>query len=209
MIVPDADMTQRILETAARLRASGLPECLNRWADMTPEQLRQNEETLERYRKALHRGPTVRWKEDPMKTGPKEQATRALREADSHQPAASAPDNPATAEAAQTTESAMSTSATKTKAKGKPAKKTSARRIAPKKGAARSAARTPADGGIRPGSKLEAIVGLLKRKEGCTAADVLQVTGWPSVSMPQQAAAAGIKLRTEKEGRVTRYWAAD
>lgn len=62
-----------------------------------------------------------------------------------------------------------------------------------------------AAGEVRPGSKLEIIVGLLRRKEGCTTADVLKATGWPSVSMPQQANAAGIKLATEKDGRITRY----
>jgi hypothetical protein len=74
------------------------------------------------------------------------------------------------------------------------------------KGKTKQAATAPA--GVRPGSKLETIVGLLKRKDGCTAADVLKATGWPSVSMPQQARAAGLHLKTEKEGRSTRYWAA-
>jgi hypothetical protein len=60
---------------------------------------------------------------------------------------------------------------------------------------------------VRPGSKAAAIVDLLRRPEGCTTADVLKATGWPAVSMPQQAKAAGLKLRSEKEGRVTRYWA--
>lgn len=63
-------------------------------------------------------------------------------------------------------------------------------------------------GGVRPGSKLEAIVGLLTRPEGCTTKDVLAATGWPSVSMPQQAKAAGLTLRKEKVGGVTRYSAA-
>jgi len=59
---------------------------------------------------------------------------------------------------------------------------------------------------VRPGSKLDLIVGLLTRPEGCTATEVLKVTGWPSVSMPQQARAAGLKLA--KEGRPARYRAA-
>jgi hypothetical protein len=64
------------------------------------------------------------------------------------------------------------------------------------------------------GSKLEKIGKLLSRKEGCTTAEVLKATGWPAVSMPQQAKMLGVKLKTEKgpfgpEGRtVTRYWAA-
>jgi len=60
----------------------------------------------------------------------------------------------------------------------------------------------------KKGSKLEIIIGLLKRKEGCTTADVLKATGWPAVSMPQQAKAAGLKLKKEKDGKVTRYRAA-
>lgn len=61
---------------------------------------------------------------------------------------------------------------------------------------------------VRPGSKLETIVKLLTREEGCTTADVLKATGWPSVSMPQQAKAAGLTLHKEKAGGVTRYRAA-
>lgn len=58
------------------------------------------------------------------------------------------------------------------------------------------------------GTKLALIVDLLKRKQGCTTADVLKATDWPSVSMPQQAKAAGLKLRKEKEkGKPTRYYA--
>ncbi len=62
--------------------------------------------------------------------------------------------------------------------------------------------------GPRPGSKLEIIGGLLARAKGCTRADVLAATDWPAVSMQQQATALGVKLRTEKEGRGMRYWAA-
>jgi hypothetical protein len=84
--------------------------------------------------------------------------------------------------------------------KGKPAKKAPA----PKAAAAKAPKKTE---GIRPGSKLELVVGLLTRKEGCTTADVLAATQWPSVSMPQQAKAAGLKLRKEKaKGEVTRYY---
>ncbi len=95
-------------------------------------------------------------------------------------------------------------------AKGpKAAKKASERKKAAKAKARTPAARKPASGaskGIRPGSKLEIVVGLLKRPEGCTAADVLKATEWPAVSMPQQARAAGLTLRQEKDGKVTRYW---
>lgn len=57
-------------------------------------------------------------------------------------------------------------------------------------------------------SKLDLIGDLLKRKDGCTTADVLAVTGWPTVSMPQQAKALGLKLKKEKDGKVSRYRAA-
>lgn len=80
--------------------------------------------------------------------------------------------------------------------------------------AAKAKARTPAAPKpaagaakvIRPGSKLEIVVGLLTRKEGCTSADVLKACDWPAVSMPQQARSAGLTLRQEKDGKVTRYW---
>jgi len=65
----------------------------------------------------------------------------------------------------------------------------------------------PAEGGPRAGSKLEAISVLLRRPEGCTTADVLKATGWPSVSMPAQAKALGVGLRKEKEGGAFRYFA--
>jgi hypothetical protein len=58
------------------------------------------------------------------------------------------------------------------------------------------------------GKTKTAIVGdLLRRKDGCTTADILKATGWPSVSVPQQAKAVGLKLRKEKKpGEVTRYY---
>ncbi len=75
------------------------------------------------------------------------------------------------------------------------------------------AARAKLDENAKPakvkGTKTELIAGLLKRKGGCTSADVLKATGWPAVSMPQQAKAAGLKLRKEKaKGEPTRYYAA-
>ncbi len=59
---------------------------------------------------------------------------------------------------------------------------------------------------IRPGTKLAIIAGLLMRKQGVTAKEALAATGWPAISFPQQAEAAGLKLRKEREGRITRYW---
>ena len=124
-----------------------------------------------------------------MKTGPKEQALKDLRKARRAQrkeldpapgkseptPSAPPPDAPK--------EKVMPT-----KTKAAPVKK--ARRPKP---------------AVRPGSKLETVVKLMTRKEGTTAAEVLASTGWPTVSMPQMAKAAGLRLRKEKEGAVTRY----
>ena len=76
-------------------------------------------------------------------------------------------------------------------------------RVAAAPAAARSGT-TPKQ--VREGSKLAIIVGLLTRPEGCTVAEVLEATEWPSVSMPQQAKAAGLTL--VKEGRPARYRAA-
>lgn len=56
-------------------------------------------------------------------------------------------------------------------------------------------------------SKTGVVADLLKRKSGCTAAEILKATGWPAVSVPAMAKAAGLKLRKEKEkGSPTRYF---
>jgi hypothetical protein len=94
--------------------------------------------------------------------------------------------------------------ALKSKAKVKRARSKKAR-VAAK---TETVAAPASDDGPRKGSKLAVIVGLLKRNEGCTVKDVLAATGWPTVSMPQQAKAAGLSLKKEKDGSVTRYRAA-
>jgi uncharacterized protein len=55
-------------------------------------------------------------------------------------------------------------------------------------------------------SKKELIGHLLSNPEGVTMAEVLKQTGWPSVSMPAQAAAAGMKLEKKKVGGETKYF---
>jgi hypothetical protein len=62
--------------------------------------------------------------------------------------------------------------------------------------------------GYSKGQTKTALVGeLLTRKEGCTTADVLALTGWPSVSMPAAAKACGLVLRKEKvPSEPTRYF---
>ena len=54
-------------------------------------------------------------------------------------------------------------------------------------------------------SKTQLVANLLTRPGGCTAKDVLEATGWPSVSMPAQAKAAGLVLTKSKANGVTRY----
>jgi len=140
-------------------------------------------------------------KENMVAIGPKEQALRDARRitARSAKPAESA------AKAAQqevpmetqTTESVVSKTKKTAKSK-KPARAKSRTTVKPE-------AKT---NGIRAGSKLEIIVGLLKRPEGCTMAEVTEAVGWKTMSFPQQAKAAGLTLKKEKDGSVTRYRAA-
>lgn len=59
---------------------------------------------------------------------------------------------------------------------------------------------------VAPGSKAKMVGDLLLRPEGCTTADILAATGWPSVSVPAQAKSCGLELRKEKVDGVTRYW---
>lgn len=58
---------------------------------------------------------------------------------------------------------------------------------------------------VREGSKLARIVGLLRRPDGCTREEVMQAVKWPSVSLQQQAAAAGLVLKVRKVDGVNRY----
>src|SRR5262249_24074506 len=56
------------------------------------------------------------------------------------------------------------------------------------------------------GSKVALIAAMLTRPEGCTTAEVLEATKWPTVSMPHQAKAGGLALRKVKEGKASRYY---
>ena len=90
-------------------------------------------------------------------------------------------------------------------AKKKTAKKTKTKTAKPK-----AAPKSAVDKAfvVRPGSKLKSVVALLTREEGCTTKDILASTGWPSVSVPAMAKAAGLTLKKEKEDGITRYHAA-
>lgn len=85
-------------------------------------------------------------------------------------------------------------------------KKAKATRTAPKP--AKRATEAPTQMAVASkGQSKTAMVGeLLIRAEGCTTADILALTGWPSVSVPAQAKAVGLNLRKVKDGKTTRYF---
>jgi hypothetical protein len=58
----------------------------------------------------------------------------------------------------------------------------------------------------RPGSKAHQIGQMLLRPEGTTGPEICQIMGWPSVSVPAQARAAGLEVYTQRTGRVVRYF---
>lgn len=62
----------------------------------------------------------------------------------------------------------------------------------------------------RDGSKTQAVAALLKRAKGASRAEILEATGWPSVSVQAMADAAGLKLSTNKKekekGEPLRYF---
>ena len=96
------------------------------------------------------------------------------------------------------------------KAAAEPKRKAPA--TSPAKGATKTASAKPVApaNGKAPQieSKTEMVGRLLKRKEGCTAAEILHETSWQAVSVPQMAKANHLKLRKEKvKGQPTRYFA--
>ena len=178
----DPALARRNAATADAIRAAGIPDALNRFL---PENAH------------LNRRP------EPMKTpGPKEAQLRALKET-----AATVP----TAMQQPTAASAVATPEPTADAPAKPKKERAMRKSsATTKSKARTAVKAAATKAAKPGekTKVELIADLLRRKSGCTTKDVLAACNWPAVSMPQQAKAAGIKLRKVKEGKITRYFAA-
>jgi len=58
----------------------------------------------------------------------------------------------------------------------------------------------------RPGSKAWQIGQMFLRPEGVTTDEVLAATGWPSVSMPNQAKQAGLQVYKIRTGRRVRYF---
>lgn len=59
----------------------------------------------------------------------------------------------------------------------------------------------------RYGSKAHTIGNLLLRPTGVSASEVMAATGWPSVSIPQQARLCGLRVSRERMGRTVRYYA--
>lgn len=61
--------------------------------------------------------------------------------------------------------------------------------------------------GARPGSKAHVVGELMLRPEGVTGREALAATGWPSISLPQQAQICGLAFTTQRMGREVRYFA--
>jgi Putative amidoligase enzyme len=59
----------------------------------------------------------------------------------------------------------------------------------------------------KAGSKAHLIGDMLLRPEGVTRTEIIAATGWPSVSIPQQAGICGIEFTTQRTGREVRYFA--
>lgn len=108
----------------------------------------------------------------------------------------------ATAPSSEAKETTMSDKTPNTKKKAAK-KKTAAKAKAKTKTAPKTKVKTT---GPR-GEKTLAVKKLLERKSGCTRKDILDLTGWPAVSVQTMAKAAGLKLRKEKEkGKATVYY---
>ena len=106
-------------------------------------------------------------------------------------------------------ESVMKAKKTTTKKTAKPAAKAKASSKPKAKAAAKAKPSLAGESGPGPraGSKTAIVAQLLQRQEGCTNAEVLEATKWPTVSMNQQAKAAGLVLKKEKlKGQPTRYF---
>ena len=62
---------------------------------------------------------------------------------------------------------------------------------------------------VRPGTKLAIVAELLLREQGTTRAEAMAATGWPSISMQDNARQLGLVLRTARGfGGTLRYFGA-
>ena len=136
--------------------------------------------------------------------GPREQALRAMRESNYDRGHSGPVDkSPARLRALQESVT-MSKAKTAPKRAGKPMKKKAKAARRAKTKPAKSAPAGDGDG-PRADSKTATVAAMLTRPGGCTSKDILDATGWPTVSVPQMAKAAGLKLSKTKEGRAFRY----
>lgn len=81
------------------------------------------------------------------------------------------------------------------------------RMVAAAKGSLNLGGAGPSMNRARPGSKTFVIGEMLLRPEGVSGREVMAATGWPSVSLPQQARSCGIEFTTQRMGREVRYYA--
>lgn len=131
--------------------------------------------------------------------GPREQQIRALRETKAQRRAATTPKTPPAPPVTKETTMAKSTKKPTTNER-----RATAARKADKAKKPRAAAKKAAGESAR-GAKTEMVLGMLKRPEGCTSAEVCEATGWAAVSIPPIARRAGLELKKEKVDGATRY----
>jgi len=225
-----------IRKTIEGVRDAGVPDFLNRWSDMTPEALKADIKQREKIMAAAIVGPkeiALRKQRERDFRIPKgftdaegkdyiERLNAERRKATMDRISKILKPKERNVKSEDTISEntvqvdeqvADKPRKAKAKAKAKAAKapaKAKAKALAKAKKTARVAAKAKAKPAARKsGESKTAMVGqLLHRKEGCTTADVLELTGWPTVSMPAMAENLGIKLRKVKEGRTTHYFAA-
>lgn len=207
----DADKPawKRIGDAVQAVRDAGIPDDLNRWLALTPDSLEAEMAKLGPREQQLRDLRSVR---PPGKILPAPQSERKVM-AVAVSPVPPASPGPTQEEPTMETQTTAAGAATGKKAAAKSKAK---RASAPKKAAKKKAAAkrsVPSKAASKRGEKLAkttklALVSeLLQRPDGCTTADVLKATGWPSVSMPAMAASAKLKLSKSKVDGVTRYTA--
>jgi 3-methyladenine DNA glycosylase Mpg len=79
------------------------------------------------------------------------------------------------------------------------ATKAKAKKTTAKKTVKKTAKKTNGSG------KSEQVIALMRRANGVTRAEVLELTDWSAVSMQQLAKSAGVKLTVDKSERPYRY----
>jgi len=187
---------ERIANVAARIRAGGTPDFLNRWLTMTPEKLAEHEAAILRQ---------INRRNEPMSTpGPKEQALRAARTETTTPPATAAMKS--AGKTAEPKESGVkkAAQAKQTLKKAAPAPKSAK----PKKATAKSAqtnARTPVvarPDGLRLGSKLAKLLdaAVAAGPEGSTEKDLCKkIGGWEACAATLRRVCARVGATCERK----------